>query len=202
MCLVPAGPLKADYVITEINGTVTRAESYLIRGDTLKVLDDSAELNVYNVRSVTPENLPPDEVKRFDRAMDELRGQVAGLLAREGKVAQAHDALLTKITGPQAGKAVEGLTPGEKKATEKTLEGLAEDTRDLMESWRLITLPSFSLLLMRDIKKLELLSLKSSIEQLLAYVETGDPTHREYAGAHMSQAESFEKRFRETLPWQ
>lgn len=201
LSLVPAGPLRADYVITGNDGKVARAGSYFIQGDTLHVYEGTSSFNVYDITSVTAERLTPDEVKRYDTALKEFRKPVNDLLAREETVADAYGVLLEKLIDPPAGKKAGDLPSKEKKAIRKSLEGLKGDTARLMEAWRQIMLPDFSLLLMRDIKKLELLSLESSIEQSLKYVGTGDPTCREYAKAYMSQALSFEKSFRENLPW-
>ncbi|HQG32840.1 MAG TPA: hypothetical protein PLA83_12995 [Deltaproteobacteria bacterium] len=187
---------RADYVITGNDGTVTRASGYWIQGDRMFLQGASEPVSVYGIKSVTEENPTEDAVKRKDELMQEMRRDMDELLVREKAIMDVQSAAIARIAGPNPSQAFDSRT---RKAFLADLEGSKERLDQLKDAWRTMKLPDFSLLRMRDIKMLQLMSLKTSIEQTAKYVKTGDPTYSESARVQLGMAESFERRFEADL---
>lgn len=197
-----AGPLRADYAITGFDGKVTTVKSYWIEGQKLFFPDgEGSSLDVYTVKSVTGVNQTVEQAKQHDEAMQAFRNQVSEFLKKEKAIADAQTAHLDKIIRLAAEKKIESLGRKEKKAFRNDLKTLEQSIEELMNEWKQAKLPDFSLLLLRDTKVLQLVSLDASIEKSIKYIESADPTNREYAKAHMFQYGSFAESVKAAEPW-
>jgi hypothetical protein len=190
--------LRADYVITGNDGKVTRAGSYWIQGDKLFLQNGTGTINVYGIKSVAGENLSEDEIKKNDELMSKMRKDVDGLLSREKVIMDAQSADISKIIESASANT---LDSGKKKAFMADLKENRGSLDQLKDTWKKVKLPDFSLVLVRDIKILQLLSLETSIDQTAKFVKTGDPTFREQAKAQLGMAKSFDEHFKAALPW-
>ena len=79
------------------------------------------------------------------------------------------------------------------------LDDLEQEVSVLKHYWDRMRIPQLSLVLARDIKSLQLLSLESSIRHMRRYIRTWDPTYLEYTREYEKQAISFEQSFYEAL---
>lgn len=204
-CLIlnifPASASRADYLLTGPSGETIGTSSYWIQGSLLYFAEDREPLNVYEVRSVRADDLTEEQVERREQAMQEFRAQVLALLEQEDVIFQAHADQLAEISG--GGEPIdELLDPDRRKALKREFRSRDKALEDLKSAWNELRLPEYSLLLMRDIKMLQIVSLEASAEQALNYVKSGDPTNREYAREHLRQAESFQESFLDALPWE
>jgi len=189
--------VRADYVITGNDGKVTRASDYWIQGDRMFLRDGADSINVYGVKSVDEESPSRDALEQKDELMQAMQKEMDELLVREKALMDAQSAAITGVTDPSSSHAFDSRA---KKAFLADLEGSKGRLDEIWDAWRRMKLPHFSLLRMRDIKMLQLMSLKTSIEQTAKFVKTGDPTYRESAKIQLGMAGSFEERFRAYLP--
>jgi hypothetical protein len=201
LACLPALPLRADYLVTFLDGKTVRTPSYWIQGKKLHLAGVRETVNVYDVKSVESENLTPDEIKAHDTSLDGFRSQVLKLLETETDLAVAQADALQKISQFPVGRK-NAIPGGEKKALRAALTDQEGKVAALLNDWRNLKLPDFSLVKMRDIKELMLLSLDASLEQAIRFVDKDDPTHFAYARANLGQYASFEDTFRDALPWE
>lgn len=202
LVLVPAifsvAPLWADFTLTSYTGKVISTKAYWIEGNEL-FLSEGTTVDVYGIESIAPQQLSPEEVEAHAAVMNVFFAEVDRFLEREKVIADMQAAHVAGISGKEAGTEMKSLTRKEKKAFTSDLKTLERSLVELMSAWKKTRLPDFSLLIGRDIKLLQLSSLEASIEKTIKYVESDDPTYREYAKAHMAQYSSFEESFREKL---
>lgn len=184
-------------MITGNDKKVTKTKHYWIQEDKLSTAEGAA-IDVYSVKSVDAENLSQEEVKEHDELMEKTRRLIEGLLSKEKSIMDAQSANVAKIARPGAEKALDSR---DRKTFIADLRKLEDSLDELREMWKKMTLPDFSLLYMRNIKILQLMSLETSIEHTIRYAETGDPTYREYAKVQMDQVRSFDESFKTALPW-
>jgi len=198
LAFLPAAPLRADYLVTGIDGTTFRADSYWIQGGKMRFPEGRQPVDVYDIRSVAPENLTPEDERAREAAMDAFFRQVSGLEETERALAAGQAETLKKISAYPVGKR-DAIDPEARQGLEDVLALEEEKAAGLMSAWREMKLPDFDLLRARDVKTLQLLSLESSISQALRYVRTGDPSYYEYAEAHLIQYVAFMDAFTEAL---
>lgn len=190
---------RADYLVIGPSGETVRTRNYWIQDGLLYYAEDREPLNVYEVRSVRAEDLTEEQAWRREQAMQDFRARVLALLGQEEAILRDHAGQLAELSG--SGEPIdELLTPDRRKILKRELQSRDKALENLKSAWSELTLPEYSLLLARDIKTLQLVSLEASAEQALNYVKSGDPTNLEYAREHLKQAESFQESFREALP--
>ncbi len=200
LAVFSAMPSWADYAITGFSGKTVYTKAYWIQGNTIFLSEGPETFNVYEVESITPQNLSREEAEARAAVMNVFAGRVDRFLETEKAIADAQAAYAAGLSGKEAGLDVQGMDRKEKKAFTSGLEALGRSLDELKSSWEQTMIPDFPLLLMRDIKLLQLSSLEASIEMTVRYAETEDPTYREYAKAFMAQYGSFEESFRQRLP--
>jgi len=183
-------------VITGNDGTVARTADYWIQGDKLFLGDSAHSLDVYGIKTVTGENLPQDTLEKKDELVQETRKDMDDLLNREQEIMNAQSSVITRITEPASGTVFDSKS---RKSFLAEVEGNKGKLDALTGAWRRLRLPEFSLLRMRDVKMLQLMSLKTSMEQTVKFVKTGDPTYRESARVQMGMARSFDESFKTYL---
>jgi hypothetical protein len=121
-------------------------------------------------------------------------GNLAWILDREEEIVESDKALADGL------REVEALLqqPGKKKelkALKKRLLGDIETLRQsvvgLERSWKAIRIPQRSLVQVSEIKSLQFLTWLQSLEEWEIFLETYDPTFREYAMEHGRQTAQF-----------
>lgn len=200
LAVFSAGPLWADYTVTYFSGKVIYTKAYWIEGSELFLSEGVTPVDVYEIESITARNMSPDEVKGHTAVMNAFCSEAAQFLKREKVIADMQAANVAFISEKAAGPGIKNLTRKEKKAFISDLKALEGSLVELINAWKQSRIPDFSLLLVRDIKLLQLSSLEASIEKTVKYAGSQDPTYREYAKAHMAQYSSFEESFKERLP--
>lgn len=200
LAVLSASPLRAGYLVTLIDGTTVNVAAYWVQGGRLYHSDGLADLDAYRVRSVAAENLTGQEIKEHEAAMAAFRSQVSLLLEREGKLVSAQEGMLKKLSEYPAGKR-NAVPKKEKKALKAAIGAEADRARALLEDWKALKLPDFSLIRMRDVKTVQLLSLEASLDQARRFASGGDPSPLAYARANLDQYASFHAAFRDALPW-
>ncbi len=194
-------PLYGGYVITSIDGAVTRTGSYYIESNRLHV-SEGEPLKVYEVRSVRPEGLSQDELREHEAAMQAFRSLIMEIQASEREIVDAQAAVIREIQDlGVVGRTDRHIDPARKKELGKELVSLKEKALLIAKRLRQSRLPDFSLLKARDIKLLQVLSLEESIEQTRRYLKKADPSSIAYAEAQLRQAASFNESFQAALPW-
>jgi hypothetical protein len=195
-----AVPLRADYLINRLDGKTIKTQDYWIQGKKVYFDQGRETTDVYEVKYIIGQDLTKEEVLAHGAAMDALHKQVLQLLSVETDLAVIQGDTLKKISEFPVGKK-NAMSKGEKKAFRAGLKAQKEKVVALLGDWRDMKLPEMSLIKMRDIKSLQLLSLEASLDQALKYVDKNDPTYFEYAKANLAQYATFESNFREALPW-
>jgi hypothetical protein len=198
--LIQASPLKADYLLTLYDGKTVQTRSYWIQADKLFLSDSPGSLNAYDVKSVSAENLAPDEAKAHDAAMAAFRSQTEALLASEKGLAASQEEFLKKISAYPVGRK-NAIPKADRKALRAGLTDLRSKVSALLDDWRNAKVPDLSLVKIRDIKVVQLISLDASLAQALMFVGRNDPSYFAYARADLDQYAAFEETFREALPW-
>lgn len=203
-CLIlnifPAAAAWADYLITGPSGETIGTSGYWIQGSLLYSDEGREPLNAYEVPSVRADDLTEEQVELRNRAMQEFRAQVLALLEQDEAILRVHTDQLKEMS--RDGEPVdEVLDPDRRKELKREFRSRDKALEDLKATWNELRLPDYSLLMMRDIKILQIVSLEASVEQALNYVESGDPTNLAYAREHLRQAKSFQESFLEALPW-
>jgi len=188
-------------LVTGSSGETIGTSSYWIQGGLLYLTEGREPLNVYEVRSVRADHPSEEQMERHDQAMEAFRAQVLALLEQEEAIFQVHADQVAEMSGD--GEPIdELLDPDRRKRLKREFRSRDKALEDLKVAWNELRLPEYSLLLMRDIKLLQLVSLDASAEQALNYVESDDPTTLAYAREHLRQAKSFQESFLEALPWE
>ena len=204
-CLIlnifPAAAAWADYLVTLHGGETVRTSGYRIRGDMLFFAEDRDPVNAYEVLSVREEDLSKEQAREREEALQEVRRLVSGLLGREEAVLRDQADLMAEITERETATGT-ALEPKERKALRPVLASRRQAVAGLKAAWRDLELPDHALLLTRDIKMLQLMSLEASVEHAMRYANSADPTSREYAWEHLRQVFSFQESFRDALPWE
>ncbi len=194
--------LHAGYVITGIDGTVTRTQSYYIENNLLHVFEGPEPLNVYRIRTVDAEDLSEDVRREKNASMQIFRNLVDDIQGAEKGITDAQTEILKEIEDlGVVGRTGKHIDSTRKKAFRKELASLKNRTALITKTLRQARLPDFSLLKARDIKLLQVLSLEASIDQTLRYLKNEDPTSIAYAEAQLRQAASFNESFQAALPW-
>jgi hypothetical protein len=200
LALLPAAPLKADYLLTLHDGRTVKTRSYWVQDARLYLSDSPGVLDVYSVKSASAENPTPDEAKAHEAAVEAFRSQAAALLGAEKGLAARQEETLKELSTYPVGKR-NAIPKADRKALKAGLTDLRSKMSALLNGWRAVKLPDLSLVRMRDIKVVQLVSLDASLTQALSFVNRNDPSYFEYAKADLAQYASFEEPFQDALPW-
>jgi len=196
------GSAFSDYRIFTRDHQISTS-SYCIEGNKLYLHEGGEPLELSEVTSISEESLTPldaqmnfDATKRFTHYLWWLQEIEDGILKRQG---DNLDTLQT-IDDLRASHSTSSL---ELKKTVKAfcaeLDDLELEVSVLKHYWDQMRIPQRSLVLARDIKSLQLLSLESSLQHRRRYIRTWDPTYLEYTREYDRQAISFEQGFYEAL---
>lgn len=200
LAVLSASPLRAGYLVALLDGTTLEVPAYWVQGSRLHHSGGLADLDAYQVKSVKAENLTEQDVKAHEAAMGAFRSQVSLLLEREGELVSVQVGMLKKLSEFPAGRK-NAVPRKEKKALKAAIGAETDRARALLEDWRALRLPDFSLIRMRDVKVVQLLCLEASLEQARRFVSGSDPSPLAYARANLDQYASFHAAFRDALPW-
>jgi len=199
LAVLSASPLRAGYLVTLIDGTTVEVPAYWVQGGRLYHSEGLADLDAYRVRSVKAENLTEQDVKAHEAAMEAFRSQVSLLLEREGELVSVQVGMLKKLSEFPAGRK-NAVPRKEKKALQAAIGAETDRAKALLEDWKALKLPDFSLIRLRDVKVVQLLSLEASLDQARRFVSGGDPSPLAYARANLDQYASFDAALRDALP--
>ena len=195
------GPASSDYRICTHEHRISTS-SYWIQGDKLYLYEGGVPVGLSDVISITRESFTPLDAQMNIDALRRFAHNISWLLAREDEflknqgnnldVLQTIDALRTS-----------GESPSEMKKAVKDfcaeLDDLDREISIVKRYWDQMRIPQRSFVLARDIKFLQLLSLKSSLQHRRRYIRTWDPTYREYAREYAGRAMSFDQSFYDAL---
>jgi hypothetical protein len=195
-----AAPLRADYVVTRIDGTSLKTHSYWIQGRNLHFSEGRAPIDPYSVKNVIEKDLTPGQAAEHKAAMEAFEDLALTLLATETDLAVAQAQTLARLSEFPLGDR-KALSRKEKKALTADLNARRQKVAALLADWENMKLPDFSLINARDIKGLQLLALDASLEQAVKYVDKRDPTCFEYARANLGQYAAFEDTFQDAASW-
>jgi len=196
------GSAFSDYRIFTRDHQISTS-SYWIEGNKLYLYEGGKPLKLSEVTSISEESLTPldaqmnfDATKRFTHYLWWLQEIEDGILKRQGinlEELQALDDL----------RASHSTSSLELKKTVKAfcaeLDDIEREVSVLKHYWDQMRIPKRSLVLARDIKALQLLSLESSLQHRRRYIRTWDPTYLEYTREYDRQAISFEQGFYDAL---
>jgi len=195
------GAARCDYRITAADREVlTRA--YWVAGDKVYLFEDTAPIELTEVSSIQKESLSPLEIELYQDALSRFFVYSSWLATKEDEMRFSQGEIL------EAMKAIDELRAQRHERSEikkavgvlsERLETLEEQVSLLKELWSRARIPEHELVMARDIKYLQLLSLRSSIRQCRRYLETRDPTCREYALELYGQISRFDGSFYDAL---
>lgn len=195
------GSASSDYRISTLKGEVNTS-SYWIQGDNLYLYEGGGPLLLSDVTSITEESYTPldarmniDALRRFAHYLSWLQEMEDGILKRQDDNLTA---LHTIDALRDSGKSSSELNKAVK-AFCVELDDLGREVSVVKQYWDQMRIPRRSLVLARDVKYVQLLSLESSIFHMQRYIRTWDPANREYAEEYARQARSFKQSFYDAL---
>lgn len=191
------GSLCADCLISTSKGDV-HTKCYWIQSDRLYLFEGGEPLDLSDVVSITEapdspaqEQMDRDALRRFRQNVVWLEMLEYEIFSRQSESLQRMEDIealhAAGMNGPEVNKAVKELS--------SELDNLARRIEVLRGYWERMLIPSRSLVLSRDIKFVQLLSVSSTVFHMQRYLKTWDPTYREYALEYAKQARTFEKSF-------
>jgi len=189
----------AGYTITTSSGRVVHTESYWISKNLLFVGDDREPLRLYSITAIEEDHTSDEERSAHEEEMNGFFGEIDAFLERERGFIEKHEVnqkIIEGLTGllpqgPASRKEIRGY--------KKDMKRLIRESRELRDDWDDMILPDRSLVILREIKSLQLMSIGLAIEEKVRFIKTWDPTHREYAIEHCRQARSFDEAFKREM---
>ncbi|MCU0577041.1 MAG: hypothetical protein MUD15_09490 [Desulfobacterota bacterium] len=184
---------RADYLITHGQTTI-RTGCYWIQQSKVYLCEGGEPLALSGVSSIEAGTMTPLDNDMHRDTLRRFFGNLAWILDREEEIVESDKALADGL------REVEALLqqPGKKKelkALKKRLLGDIETLRQsvvgLERSWKAIRIPQRSLVQVSEIKSLQFLTWLQSLEEWEIFLETDDPTFREYAMEHGRQTAQF-----------
>jgi hypothetical protein len=138
--------------------------------------------------------MPPLDIDMHRDTLRRFFIYLAWILDREEEIVEMDKALADGLQEVEALMQQQGKKK-ELKELKKTLLGDIETLRQrvvaLERSWKAIRIPQRSLVQVSEIKSLQFLTWLQSLEEWEIFLETGDPTFREYALEHGRQTAQF-----------
>jgi len=201
LLVLSPGPARADYLISTSNGEIV-TQSYWILGDLVYLYEGFPPMEFSKVNSIKEgsftdleKGMNRDALKRFFHYSSWLVTKDEKIMLSQGENLKAMGTIdelrALKKTRSEIKKAVKALSA--------RLDDLERQASTLKDYWRGARIPEKTLVIARDVKYLQLLSLRSSIRQCRRYLKTWDPTCREYALEYYRQVAQFEADFYEAL---
>lgn len=192
---------SAESIVSTPEGEIVTT-GYWIEGDSLYLVDSPEPVRLSDVQSISVNAQTALEVQMNKDALKRFYRNTAWLLQEGQELRERQQQNLECMEVIDALRSSEGSGAGLKKAVkacQAQLEDLEDGISRLISRWDHSRIPERSLVQAREIKSLELLCLKSSVQQARRYLRTWDPTYREYAREQYRQALSFEGIFSESI---
>lgn len=191
----------SQYIISVPDGDIS-TKSYWIQEDKLYLFEDGEPVQLSDIASIKQEPLSVLEEQMRKDALKRFHQFAAWLLMVEDEV------MMKQNRNFEVLKAIEDLRQSGKSKSKARkavkilvaeLDNLEREITTLRTYWGRARIPEDSLVSARDIKSLQLLGMRSSVQQMSRYVKTWDPTYREYAKELIKQVQSFEISFHDAL---
>ena len=192
---------SAGYRIALKDRTV-ETSCYWVERSLVHLCEGGAPLALSEVSGITPGSFSPLETELHRDALQRFRVHIAWLLDREEDLRDRNGASVDGLAELDRARSSPGNKKGFrdlKKRYAEELDGLLADVSSLDRAWRLMRIPERSLLPIQETKSLQMITWKLSLEERKRYIDTGDPTYREYTLEHMRQAGIFEDSFTRAL---
>ena len=198
--LTPAGAF-AGYRITSKDKTI-ETSCYWIEKSRVHLCEGGEPLVLSAVSAITPGQFTPLEAEMHKDAMRRFWTCVSWLLDREADLMdrdKASQDTLKEIDDvkslPQKSQDLKAL----KKKGAEEIRILVQGVTSLSRSWSALRVLDRSHVRLSEIKNLQMISWDQALEERLIYLQTSDPTYREYTLEHMRQAVDFQESFGRVL---
>ena len=195
------GSASSDYRISTAEHEISTI-SYWVQGDRLYLYEGGEPLDLSAVTSITQESTTSLDAQMNVDALRRFHHYISWLQVMEDDILKRQDNNLDTLQAIDALRASGGNSSKIKKAIKTLcmeLDDLEHEVSVVKNYWDKMRIPEQSLVLARDIKSLQLLSLESSIQHRRRYIRTWDPTYREYSEEYARQARSFDQSFYDAL---
>jgi flagellar biosynthesis chaperone FliJ len=193
-----AWPVYGYYLVNTSKENI-KTGCYWITGNTFHICENR-EMPLSEITGIDESYLTEQEYNKSKDDKAKFFKDLDNLSKPEGEVTEDFGRLNTIMGTIIKKKAAKDKTikPDIKKAI-KDIDLLNEKVQRLKEKWMSIVIPSKNLLVLREIKTLELNSLHSVCRDYKEYIDDWSPTIREYAKEHIRQKGVFEASFKRHL---
>jgi hypothetical protein len=193
-----AGPAQAFYLISSQQEKI-QTECYFILGSKVH-LCNGREILLSDVISIDESGMTEQEITIQQVEKEKFFGEVESLLKTEKQLTENFnnaailmDAVIAKkISGDKTLKSDTKKVLGD-------IKTLNSEFKKLHKKWLEIRIPTKNLVILREIKILELDSVHSTCRDWKEYIDDWSPTIREYAKEHVRQKAIFEASFNSHL---
>ena len=191
-------PVYGYYLVSTSKENI-KTGCYWITGNTFHICENR-EMSFSEIISIDETNLTEQEYNKSKEDKAKFFKELDNLSKPEGELNEDLGRLSTLMGAIIKKKAVKDKTvkPDIKKAI-KDINQLNIKVQSLKEKWISLVIPSKNLLVLREIKTLELNSLHSICRDFKEYLDDWSPTIREYAKEHIRQKGVFEASFKRHL---
>lgn len=197
---MPAGAF-AGYHITYQDKTVETACFWILKSR-LYMCEGGEPLALSEVSAILPGQFTQLETELHKDAMRRFWTYVSWLLDREADLMEQDNATWDSVEGMGALKALPEKSHDLNELKTKNIQDircLFRDVDYLGKSWSALRVMSRSHVQLLEVKTLQMIAWKQSLEERRLYLETGDPTYREYTLEHMRQVRAFQESFMRVL---
>ena len=195
------GSASSDYRIVTREHQISTS-SYWVQGEKLYLHEGGELPDLTEITSITEESCTPLDAQMDVDALKRFYCHISWLQGIEDEIFRKQDNNLKALQTIDTLGASDTSSSKIKKAVKAfcgDLDDLEREVSRVKHYWDQMRMPQLSLVLARDIKSLQLMSLQSCIEHMRRYVKTWDPTYREYAKEYARQAMSFDQSFYDAL---
>jgi hypothetical protein len=191
-------PVYGYYLVNTSRENI-KTGCYWITGNTFHICENR-EIPLSEITGIDESNLTEQEYNNSKEEKAKFFKELDNLSKPEGDITEDLNRLNTLMDTIIKKKTAKDKTikPDIKKAL-KDIDLLNEKVQMLKERWMSIIIPSKNLLVLREIKTLELNSLHSICRDYKEYLDDWSPTIREYAKEHIRQKGVFEASFKRHL---
>jgi len=203
MAVLLALPLAAhaEYLITH-GGTTDTAPCYWIERSMLYLCDGTGPIPLSKISAIDAGTMTDLEAGLHRDTIHRFFANLSMLAEREGEIVEQDRALAGAIGE------VEELRkqPGKKKELKALRKRLKADVDEvqrrvilLKHAWESVRIPERDLVVLAEIKALQFLTWLQALQEREVFLETLDPSFREYALEHDRQAGEFRVMYGERL---
>jgi hypothetical protein len=191
-------PVYGYYLVSTPKENI-KTECYWITGNTVHTCEN-LEMPLSEVTDIDDSYLTEQEYNKSKDDKAKFFKELDNLLKSEEKLTEDFGSLCMLMGTIIKKKAVKDKTvkPEIKKAN-KDINQLNIKVQSLKEKWMSLVIPSKNMLVLREVKTLELNSLHSICRDFKEYLDDWSPTIREYAKEHIRQKGVFEASFKRHL---